>query len=170
MVTRPTLPSRLIEETEPTVTPAIRTGDFGWMLTAVANTAFSRKPCLKGMYFVKPKMPDEDDHDYDHDPEADRVRPVQLGRRDLIVAAPPACEPHFPPAFGLDFDFDFDLGFVLGVARPSAFSVEASYFSLNRFSSRVVSSRSFETLDSGRFPITALPASNVSFPASQTAA
>ena len=35
--------------------PAMRTGDLGWMLTAVANTAFRRKPCLNGMCLVKPK-------------------------------------------------------------------------------------------------------------------
>jgi hypothetical protein len=41
IVTSPALPSRLTERTLPTSTPAIRTGDFGWMFTAVANTAFS---------------------------------------------------------------------------------------------------------------------------------
>ena len=55
MFTRPALPSRWIEVTVPTLTPAMRTGDLGWMLTAVVNTAFRRKPCLNGMCLVKPK-------------------------------------------------------------------------------------------------------------------
>ena len=37
IVTSPVLPSRLIEETLPTSTPAMRTGDFEWMFTAVLN-------------------------------------------------------------------------------------------------------------------------------------
>ncbi len=55
MVTTPVLPSRFTEVTVPTLTPAMRTGDLGLMLTAVPNTAFKRKPCLNGMCLVKPK-------------------------------------------------------------------------------------------------------------------
>ncbi len=40
IVTRPVLPSRWIEVTLPTSTPAIRTGDLEWMFTAVANCRF----------------------------------------------------------------------------------------------------------------------------------
>jgi hypothetical protein len=42
IVTMPALPSRLMELTAPTFTPAIRTGDLGWMFWADANTAFRR--------------------------------------------------------------------------------------------------------------------------------
>ena len=55
IVTRPVWPSRLIEATLPTSTPAMRTGDFEWMFTAELNWALSRKPCLNGMCLVKPK-------------------------------------------------------------------------------------------------------------------
>ena len=41
IVTSPALPWRLIELTLPTSTPAMRTGDLGWMLSAVANSALS---------------------------------------------------------------------------------------------------------------------------------
>ena len=55
IVTTPVLPTRSIELTVPTSTPATRTGDLGLMFTAVEKTPFRRKPCLNGMCLVKPK-------------------------------------------------------------------------------------------------------------------
>jgi hypothetical protein len=41
--------------TLPTLTPAMRTGEPGLMLTAFWKTAFSRKPCVNGTCLLKPK-------------------------------------------------------------------------------------------------------------------
>ena len=40
--------------TLPTLTPAIRTGEFGRSELADSNVALTRKPCVNGMSFVKP--------------------------------------------------------------------------------------------------------------------
>jgi hypothetical protein len=41
--------------TLPTATPAIRTGEFSRSELADSNVALTRKPCVKGMSFVKPR-------------------------------------------------------------------------------------------------------------------
>ena len=120
------------------------------MLTAVANTAFRRKPCLNGMCLVKPKYTAITMITINTIAEAHRVGPLQLDDRDLVVASPPAPTTHFCFPFSA-------LGLVMAfLAVASSGERRGGYFSPNRFFARLVISRLVPTLAAGRLPIDGL--------------
>ena len=122
IVTRPVFPSRLIEVTWPTLTPATRTGDFGLMFWAEANSAWIVYPCLNGIFLVKPK--------YTTIASATiRITPARTGfaRESSTTGI---------SSWRRQKEFHFFFPFELG-ASPRSCSVGSVYFSPYRFCSRL---------------------------------
>ena len=74
MLTRPVLPSRWIELTWPTLTPAMRTGDLGWMFDGRRELGLQAEAVFERDVLGEAEVHgDRDDHDQ-HDPGAHGVR------------------------------------------------------------------------------------------------
>ena len=80
----PGLPSILA--TLPTLTPAMRTGEFGRIELADWKTALTRKPCVNGMCLVKPEEDADARQDEHHEADREGVRArAVLARHALVV-------------------------------------------------------------------------------------
>ena len=119
IVTRPVLPSRLIDVTLPTLTPAMRTGDFGLDVDGGGEHGVQAEAVFERDVLGEAEVHDDrEDHDHDHDPKrsglarCSSTTGTSSWRRHQRHAA------HF--------------AWLLSLSSPSALSVGAGYFSPKR--------------------------------------